>query len=112
MRGIGERLGIGAAAREVAGGHRGAEVGRGVAAGVFQQRDEVVGGMAPAHVLVVEQADPGEAAAAGQPDEVLGMVVAQHRDRGRGEHRGGEAADQGGQFGVAVLPGFRADTSR
>ena len=58
--------------------------------------------MAEEHVLVVEHADAGVVAAAGEPEEVLGVVVAQdgHLRRGDGEKGGlGEGVVLGGEVG-------------
>ncbi len=57
--------------------HRGLELGRHVAPRVLQQRDEVIGWMPRQRVLEIEQA---QTLAALDQHDVLGMVIAQHRD--------------------------------
>ena len=64
--------------------------------------------MAEQHVLVVEHADPGVAAAAGEPEQVLGVVVAQHRHLRRGDSGAraavGAARRIGGEVGRDGAP--------
>ena len=60
------------------------ELGRDVAAGVLQQGVQVPGGMGADGVLKVDHPGPGRTGTAGQPDQVLGVIVAVGHDRGPG----------------------------
>ena len=90
-----ERRAVGAGAREIAVGQRRAQRSGHVAAGVLEQRDEVVGRMTVEHVLEVEEADPRRPVPPREPEQVLGVVVAQHR-RGAdvGDRRQRRAAER------------------
>jgi hypothetical protein len=59
------------------GDHRGFGAGCDIPAGILQKRDEVIAGLAQLPKLEVQKADPPQPVAARQPEQVLGMVVAQ-----------------------------------
>ena len=59
-----------------------------IAAGVLDQRHEIVGGMAALRVLEVEQAAGLYAGARRQPQEIVLVVVAQQQRVGPGRQRG------------------------
>ena len=61
---------------------------------ILQQRGDVVGRAAQHRVLEVDQADPLQPLALGQPDQVGRMVVAQGPGGGRGQNLARGASDQ------------------
>ncbi len=73
--------------------------GRDVAAGVLQQVGQVPGGVGAQGVLEVQQADAGHAVALGQPQQVLGVVVAVGEDAGAGLAAHPDRGPQGVPFG-------------
>ena len=62
--------------------HRPLQLGRDIAPGVLQQMQEIPGGMGLERVLEVQQPDAGHALALGQPEQILGVVVAVGEDAG------------------------------
>ena len=83
--------------REISFGHRGAQLVRHVAAGVFEQRDEIVAGRAADRVLEIEQPAGAHPRPARQQHQIVDMVIAQYqrRRRQRGERQDIAASARG-----------------
>ena len=88
---------------EIAVQHRRLELGRDVAAGVLEQVQQVPGRMAGDGVLEVEHADAGETVAVGEPEQVLGVIVAVDEDRAAGLASGDDGGPERLPFGGGVV---------
>ena len=66
------------------------EIGIHIAPGVFDERHQIVCGRSRNGVLIVEQRAIADQATLGQPDQVVGVEVAQHDGAFIACHRGNE----------------------
>ena len=87
---------------EVMGQAGGVHGGRNVTAGILDQRDEIVGGVALLRILEIEQAAGHDARSSRQPHEIVLVVVAQQQRVGR-RRQVGEAGAPGGAIGRRLL---------